>query len=185
MIHYITWSLQLSDAGSVLIINPSFGIQALYNGTQKTKGEFYLFPYMDENLKTVSYFAFDTVQQKNAFSQMLKISGVGPKTAFGIANMDPKVLQSAVDTFDVKTLQWIPWVGPKTAKRLLVELKSTLTKNDVAKLTIDDKLLRSIVQALKSHGYEVTAVKKQLAECTIPLDKEHMPEIVKWLISVL
>ena len=183
MLHYITWSIQQIDSSNILIINPSFGIQALYNGKQKTKWEFFLFPYMDENLKTVSYFAFDTIQQKNAFSQMLKISGVGPKTAFGIANMDPKTLQNAIETFDVKTLQWIPGVGPKTAKRLLVELKSTLTKKDVAKLTIDDKLLRSIVQALKSHGYDATTIKKQLAECPISLDKEHMQDIIKWLIS--
>lgn len=185
MIHYITWSIQSIDSTNILIINASFGIQALYNGKQKTKGDFFLFPYMDENLKTVSYFAFDTLQQKHAFSQMLKISGVWPKTAFGIANMDTKVLENAIETFDVKTLQGIPWVGPKTAKRLLVELKSTLTKKDVAKLTIDDKLLRSIVLALKSHGYDATTVKKQLATCTIPLDKEHMPEIIKWLITTI
>lgn len=162
-----------------------FGIQAQYNWKQKTKGNFFLFPYMDENLKTITYFAFDTITQKQAFATLLKISGVGPKTAYGIANMDPKVLQNAVDTFDVKTLQWIPGVWPKTAKRLLVELKTTLTKKDVAKLTIDDKLLRSIVQALKSHGYDATTVKKQLSECTIPLDKEHMPEIIKRLITTI
>ena len=183
MLHYITWSIQQIDSSNILIINPTFGIQALYNGKQKTKGEFFLFPYMDENLKTVSYFAFDTIQQKNAFSQMLKISGVGPKTAFGIANMDPKTLQNAIETFDVKTLQWIPWVWPKTAKRLLVELKSTLTKKDVAKLTIDDKLLRSIVQSMKSHGFNANDIKKKLADCSIPLDKDHLPDILKWLIS--
>lgn len=175
--------MQQIDTSNILIINPTFGIQALYNGKQKSKGEFFVFPYMDENLKTVSYFAFDTLLQKNAFTNALKISGVWPKTAFGLASMDPKALENAVETFDVKALQSIPWVWPKTAKRLLVELKSTLTKKDVAKLTIDDKLLRSIVQALKSHGYDATTVKKQLAECTIPLDKEHMPEIIKWLIT--
>ena len=162
-----------------------FGIQGQYNWKQKTKGSFFLFPYMDENLKTITYFAFDTITQKQAFATLLKISGVGPKTAYGIANMDPKILQNAVDTFDVKTLQWIPGVWPKTAKRLLVELKTTLTKKDVAKLTIDDKLLRSIVQALKSHGYDATTVKKQLSECTIPLDKEHMSEIIKRLITTI
>lgn len=185
MIHYISWTIQACEAGNILICNPSFGIQAQYNGQQKTKGEFFLFPYMDENLKTVNYFAFDTMQQKQAFATLLKISGVGPKTAFGIANMDPKALQNAVDTFDVKAMQGIPWVWPKTAKRLLVELKSTLTKKDVAKLTIDDKLLRSLVASLKTYGYDTASVKKKLAECTLPLDKEHLPEIMKWLISVL
>jgi Holliday junction resolvasome RuvABC DNA-binding subunit len=57
-------------------VNPSFGIQALYNGSQKAKGEFFLFPYLDDNLKTVNYFAFDTIMQKQAFASLLKISGV-------------------------------------------------------------------------------------------------------------
>jgi Holliday junction resolvasome RuvABC DNA-binding subunit len=123
--------------------------------------------------------------QKQSFAGLLKISGVWPKTAFGIANMDPKALQNAVETFDVKAMQWIPGVWPKTAKRLLVELKSTLTKTDVAKLTIDDKLLRSLITSLKAHGYDATSIKKQLSNCPIPLDKEHLPEIMKWLVSVL
>lgn len=185
MLHYITGSIQPIDSNNILIATTSFGIQALYNGTQKTKGEFFVFPYMDDNLKTVSYFAFDTLLQKNAFTNALKISGVWPKTAFGLAGMDPKKLEQAVETFDVKALQSIPWVWPKTAKRLLVELKSTLSKKDVAKLTIDDKLLRSIVQALKSHWYEATAIKKKLAECTLPFDKDHTQDIIKWLISNL
>ncbi len=185
MFHYIVWSIQNVDGGNVLLVNESRGIQALYNGKQKTKGSFHLFPYMDENQKTIQYFAFDTLEQKSAFTQMLKISGVGPKTAYGIANMDTKVLQNAVETFDVKTLQWIPWVGPKTAKRLLVELKSTLTKKDVAKLHIDDRLLRSIVQAMKSYGYDAPAIKKKLSECPIALEKDALQDIIKWLVSVL
>lgn len=185
MIHYISWSFQRIDDTYILIQNAAFGIQAQYNWRQSSKGEFFLFPYLDDNIKTVHYFAFDTIMQKQAFTNLLKISGVWPKTAFGIANMDPKALENAVETFDVKTLQWIPGVWPKTAKRLLVELKSTLSKKDVQKLTIDDKLLRSIVQSMKSHGFDANAVKKQLASCIIPLDKEHLPEIIKWLISTL
>ncbi|MEI7478373.1 MAG: Holliday junction branch migration protein RuvA [bacterium] len=167
-----------------MIINTSFGVQASYGGKQ-IKGDFFLFPYMDDNLKTIFYFAFDTILQKQAFTQLLKISGVGPKTAFGIANMEPKVLQNAVETFDVKALQKIPGVGPKTAKRLLVELKSTLTKTDVAKIMIDEKLLRSIVSGLKSYGYDASAIKKQLAECPIVLEKENLQEIIKWLLQTL
>lgn len=185
MFHYISWSIQRIEDANVLIITPTFGIQAFYSGLQKSKGDFFLFPYMEENLKTISYFAFDTLHQKQAFTQMLKISWVWPKTAFGIANMDPSMLQNAVDNFDIKPLQAIPWVWPKTAKRLLVELKSTLSKGDLAKLTIDEKLLKSIVNSLKSHGYGPSSIKKELKDCPIPLQKENLPEILKWLISVL
>lgn len=185
MFHYIVGSVQKLDDTTVFIVTPTFGVQALYSGSQKNKGEFFLFPYMEENLKTISYFAFDSMQDKKTFEQMLKISWVGPKTAFGIANMDQKILKNAVENFDIKPLQKIPWVGPKTAKRLLVELKSTLTKKDISKLTIDEKLFKSIVSSLKSQGYDAVSIKKELRNCPISLDKEHLPEIMKWLLSVL
>lgn len=105
---------------------------------------------MDENHKTIQYFAFDTVEQKTVFEQMMKISGIGPRTAFGIAVIDKKELQKAVDTMDVKAMQKIPGVGPKTAKRLLVELKSSLKPADLQKLDIDEKLFKSIVATMKN-----------------------------------
>jgi len=46
-----------------------------------------LYPYLDEGKKSVFYFAFDTLEQKQNFEQMLKVSGVGPKTAFQIAQI--------------------------------------------------------------------------------------------------
>jgi hypothetical protein len=45
--------------------------------------------------------------------------------------------------------------------------------------------LRSIVQAMKSYWYDAPAIKKQLSDCQIPLEKENLQEIIKWLVSVL
>lgn len=184
MFHYIEWKWQKINDGELLIVSWGFGVQVSYSWG-RTEGAFFLFPYMDENLKTISYFAFNTLIQKQSFAQMLKISWIGPKTAFGIANMDVTVLQNAIATFDVKTMQSIPWVGPKTAKRLLVELKSTITTSDVAKLVIDEKLLKSIVSSMKTYWYDANMVKKHLKDCPHPLDKEHLQDIMKWLISNL
>lgn len=184
MIHMICGTIERLNDQEVLIATDTRGIQAIYKGKQQ-KGRYFVYPYLDDNAKTVQYFAFDTYQQKTAFQSMLKISGVGPKTAFGIANMETRVLQAAIDTFDVKPLQAIPGVGPKTAKRLLVELKHSVTQDDVKKLTINDALLRSIVQSMGAYGFDKNAIKKQLASCDIPLDKDHLAEIIKWLISTM
>lgn len=148
MFHLFRGQLDV-QGGRNILSNEFCGIEIVYNGTQK-KGTWFLFPYMDENNKTVSYFAFDTMEQKVVFEQMMKISGIGPKTAFGIAAIDRKELQTAIDTFDVKAIQKIPGVGPKTAKRLLVELKATLRPADLQKLDIDEKLFKSIVTSMKN-----------------------------------
>lgn len=59
-------------------------------------------------------------------------------------------MRDAVATMDMKFLQSIPGIGPKLAKRLLVELKDSLTTDDLAKLTIDRTLYRDIVATLSS-----------------------------------
>jgi len=184
MIHMITWKIERLWELDVLVCTDSRGVQAQYVGMQTT-WRLFLYPYLDDNAKTIQYFAFDTYQQKLSFQSMLKISGVGPKTAFGIANMDPRALQLAVETFDVKPLQSIPGVWPKTAKRLLVELKHTITPADVKKLVINDALLKSIIQSMWAYGFDKIAIKRQLANCDIPLDKENLPEIIKRLISTM
>lgn len=133
--------------GQMHLINDMFGIEVSYHGAPR-KGEFFVFPYMDDTQKTVRYFAFDTIEQKQLFLSLFKISGIGPKTAFHIAGLSVSVLQAAVEEFDVSVLQALPGIGPKSAKRILIELKSTLTKKDVSKLKGDDVLIKNIVKTL-------------------------------------
>jgi Holliday junction resolvasome RuvABC DNA-binding subunit len=52
-----------------------FGIQIQYLGA-KNQGEFFLYPYLDDNKKTIIYFCFDTAEQKTLFESLLKINGV-------------------------------------------------------------------------------------------------------------
>ncbi len=181
MLHLLKWQLE-NNGGKTFLHNDFLGIEVYYAGKQK-KGTWFLFPYMDENHKTIVYFAFDTIEQRVAFEEVLKISGIGPKTAFAVAAIDKKELQKAIDEFDVKAIQKIPGIGPKTAKRLLVELKATLRPTDLKKLDIDEKLFKSIVATMKNMGRDATTVKKKLAECPIPLEKEHLQDIIKWLIG--
>ncbi len=89
----------------------------------KNEGDFFLYPYLDEQKKSVFYFAFDTFEQKESFEQMLKISGVGPKTAFQIVQIPVEELARAIEQLDTKLFQSIPGIGPKLAKKIILELK--------------------------------------------------------------
>jgi Holliday junction resolvasome RuvABC DNA-binding subunit len=57
------------------LINDVFGIQVAYAGNTQ-EGTFFLFPYRDDNRKTISYYAFDTIEQRDMFETVLKISGI-------------------------------------------------------------------------------------------------------------
>lgn len=74
MFHIFKGQLEVHGTKNFLV-NELLGIDIQYNGTQK-KGTWFLFPYMDDNNKTIHYFAFDTIEQKTVFEQMMKISGI-------------------------------------------------------------------------------------------------------------
>ena len=157
----------------------------VYYVWKKTEWEFYLFPVYDENKKTYQYYAFDTISQKQLFEQFLKVNWVWNKTAFQLAQTPKEELSNAVKNMDVKFFQSIPWVWPKWAKKILLELKDSLSVNELSSLDVDQKLFKDIVKSMRSLWYDSDSVKKILLTYKDPITKEKMPEIIKWIISQL
>ncbi len=181
MFHLIRGSSQIY--GSVAVIsNDLVWVEASYQWTQST-WTYYLHPMIDDRTKTVTYFAFDSLELKQIFAKLLKISGIWPKTAFTIAHIPPEVLQQAVDTFDIWFVQSIPGIGPKTAKKIIIELKDSLKSDDVAKLQIDKALLKSITTMLKNFGYPSQQITTKLSQCPIQLKQDNLQEIITRLVK--
>ncbi len=69
-------------------------------------------------------FGFHSERERAVFELLIRISGVGPKLAQAIlSGIDPAALVEAVRGGDVPALRAIPGVGPKTAERIVVELR--------------------------------------------------------------
>jgi Holliday junction DNA helicase RuvA len=69
-------------------------------------------------------YGFATLDERAAFRQLLKISGVGPKLALSVlSGLSMAELAQAVATKEAGRLTKIPGVGKKTAERLLLELQ--------------------------------------------------------------
>ena len=72
-------------------------------------------------------FGFGTEHERRAFRQLLKISGVGARTALSVlSGLSVAELAQAVTMQDAGRLTKIPGIGKKTAERLLLELKDKL-----------------------------------------------------------
>ncbi|MFZ2150445.1 MAG: Holliday junction branch migration protein RuvA [Candidatus Absconditicoccaceae bacterium] len=181
MLHYFRGDLKVIGNKKYLV-NELFGIQVNYLGSQK-KGEFFLYPYLDDNKKSVFYYCFNTADQKEMFEETLKISGIGPKTAFQIVKLPKADLQKAIKTLDVKYFQSIPGIGPKSAKKILLELKGNFDMDDLEKLDIDQKLYKSIITSLKGFGYEADTIKRALQKYDGKVTKENIPTVIKRIIS--
>ena len=75
----------------------------------------------------ISIYGFNTLEELKMFELLLGVSGVGAKTALTmLAVCEPTEFALAVVSEDVKTLTGIPGIGPKSAKRIILELKDKI-----------------------------------------------------------
>lgn len=101
-------------------------------------------------------YGFLTNEERIAFRQLLKISGVGPKLALSVlSGLSIADLSAAVANKDANRLTKIPGVGKKTAERLLLELQGKFTVTGIGTSTGDVATSSSndIVNALLALGY--------------------------------
>lgn len=72
-------------------------------------------------------FGFATADERATFCQLVKVSGIGAKTALGILSaMSADELAQAIAEEDVKRLSSAPGIGKKTAERMVLELRGKL-----------------------------------------------------------
>jgi Holliday junction DNA helicase RuvA len=101
-------------------------------------------------------YGFATNEERLAFRQLLKISGVGPKLALSVlSGLSLGDLAAAVANKEVGRLTKIPGVGKKTAERLLLELqgKFSVTGTSSASGTSATSANNDIANALLALGY--------------------------------
>lgn len=181
MFHYINAEVKHHQQ-EIYLTNNQRGVQVEYIWN-KSEGEFFLYPYLDDNNKTIKYFAFDTAEQKIMFQSALKISWVGPKTAFQIAHLDVNILQEAIQNLDYKVFETIKGVGPKSAKKILFEMKGSIKIEEYQKLDINEKLYKQIISALKTLGYDKDMIREKLDNYPEKITKENRDEVIRWIIK--
>jgi Holliday junction DNA helicase RuvA len=100
-------------------------------------------------------YGFATESERAAFRQLLKISGVGARTALSVlSGLSVADLRDAVSTQDTGRLTKIPGIGKKTAERLLLELRDKLDKVSVASAAEKgDGRASDVTNALLALGY--------------------------------
>lgn len=119
-------------------------------------------------------FGFATESERQAFRQLVKISGVGARTALALlSGLSVSDLYHAVSTQDSGRLVKIPGIGKKTAERLLLELRDKLDTASIkiGQITVTPNNDSDILNALFSLGYNDReanwAVKQIAADATV------------------
>ncbi len=116
-------------------------------------------------------FGFASEAERNAFRSLIKISGVGARTALAVlSGMSVSELIQAIATQDPGALVRVPGIGKKTAERLLLELKGKLAPDLGMAHNPSGKpdTTSEVIQALVSLGY--SDKEAHLAVRQIPAD---------------
>jgi Holliday junction DNA helicase RuvA len=110
-------------------------------------------------------YGFATLEERSVFRQLIRISGVGARTALSVlSGMSVADLSHTVTMQEAAPLTRIPGIGKKTAERLLLELKGKLAETSTA--PGGSQHASDVVNALVALGYsdkEAFAAVKGLA----------------------
>jgi len=138
---------------------------------------FYNLPAVGEKVSLLTHFVvredaqilygFGSSEERTAFRQLIKISGVGPRMALGVlSGLSVSELAQAITLQEAGRLVKIPGIGKKTAERLLLELKGKMGADlGPSSAPVGDSTQNDILQALVALGYsdkEAAAALKSL-----------------------
>ena len=160
MIGKLTGTLLEKNPPEVLVDCAGVGYEV-----QVPMSTFYNLPALGERVSLLTQFivredaqllyGFSTAPERAAFRLLIKITGVGPRTALGIlSGMGVDDLAQAVTLQEAGRLVKVPGIGKKTAERLLLELKGKLGA-DIGSVPhqASSAAQADILQALLALGY--------------------------------
>lgn len=147
MYAYVKGSLEIKTAEYVVVETSGIGYKIFMSETAIDKlGEIgsivKIYTYLKVREDDMSLYGFNTNEELRMFELLLSVSGVGAKSAIVIlSNITPSSFALAVITDDVSKLKKLPGIGPKTAQRIILELKDKLNAiNDTSKDELEEML---------------------------------------------
>lgn len=132
MISYIKGILEDMSPGMVVVDNHGIGYQMMVpmrgESFPKIGQEIKIYTHMHAREDDVSLFGFLSKEEKEAFELLIGVNGIGPKVGLSVlSTLSVYELKMAVISEDVKTISKTPGLGPKGAKKLILELKDKLS----------------------------------------------------------
>lgn len=177
MFAYIKGSLEVKTRGYVVIDVNGIGYKIFMSETAIEKiGEIgnivKVHTYLKVREDDMSLYGFNTNEELRMFELLLQVSGIGAKSAITIlSNITPSQFALAVITNDVSKIKSLPGIGPKTAQRIILELKDKIKTEEAVvegKDTEENVILQEneniteAISALQVLGYSKKEIEKSL-----------------------
>ena len=136
MIAYIKGTAVYADQECIIVDNRGMGYEIRTSSatcSQVRMGEevtLYTYLYVREDM--IALYGFLSREELRIFRLLLGVSGIGPRVAVSVlSTLKVEDLYYAVISEDTKSIARTPGIGPKGAKRLIIELKDKLDLSDL------------------------------------------------------
>ena len=139
----------------------------------------------------MALYGFLSRQDLQMFRMLLGVNGIGPKAALGILSvMRPEDLRMAIISEDAKSIA-APGIGPKTAKRVILDLKDRIRTEDIlpggvsesymapaesASFRAPEGAAKEAIEALVALGYSLSEASRAVRQVSV--DGEMTAEAV-------
>jgi Holliday junction DNA helicase RuvA len=146
-----------------------------------------LFTYLHIKEDAHTLYGFAEEAERVLFAHLLTVSGIGPNTArLLLSAMTPEEARAAIVGEDIQAFNKVKGVGPKTAKRIILDLKDKMVKDGgelpslVVGAVANAGLREEALQALMALGFAKIQVQKTLNAI---LREQPQPTSVEGLIK--
>ncbi len=177
MLAYIDGKLAYKDHAQAILDVNGVGYEVRISLTtysklpaEGEKAKLYTFQHIKEDAHTL--YGFLDPNEKALFMHLISVSGIGPNTGIVIvSSMSVGEIRQAIIQEDVRSIQAIKGVGPKTAQRIVLDLRDRLRKDELlAKAGVDTVPLArahntnrsEALSALVTLGFARAAAEKNL-----------------------
>lgn len=139
-----------------------------------TGQELTVYTHLHVRENELALYGFDSEEELALFRLLLSVSGIGPKVALSVLSSLPvDQLQAAIAQEDVTLLSRVPGIGPKTAKKLVFDLKDKIAAEIMPgepKPTLTEADA-DLIAALTTLGYSVAEAQGAIRS----LPREELP----------
>ena len=186
MYAYIKGTIEIKTAEYVVVETAGIGYKIFMSETAIDKlgnigTQVKIHTYLRVREDDMSLYGFNTNEELRMFELLLSVSGVGAKSAIVIlSNITPSSFALAVITDDVGKLKKLPGIGPKTAQRIILELKDKLKAVEdtdkgeleeiLSKQESDGQKIAEAMSALQVLGY----TRKEIENVFEQFDKSEL-----------
>lgn len=146
-----------------------------------TKGKLFIYHHMTEQGQ--SLYGFFDEAERELFLHLISVSGIGTSTArVALSGLKPNEINNAIVNGNEAVITGIKGIGPKTAKRLILELKDKLLKsseNVELQPTSGNNISQDALTALVSLGIARNTAHKAVQKVLSSGEYQQVEEVIK------